>query len=66
MKKAIRIVVCCDRCGKEISLGDWLDTHGFHIHKKHIITTNYEEPLELCRDCYDSLQTWWENGKEQK
>jgi DNA-directed RNA polymerase subunit RPC12/RpoP len=42
----------CDRCGRNIP-DEWLDTHG------HIITTNDDEKLDLCQDCYDSLQTWW-------
>lgn len=53
----------CDRCGRNIP--EWINTHGFHIHTEHIITTNDDEKLDLCQDCYDSLQTWWKNGKEE-
>lgn len=53
----------CDRCGKNTQR--WLNTHGFHIHTKHIITTHDDRRLDLCQDCYNSLQTWWKNGKEQ-
>ena len=54
----------CDRCGKEITK-EWLDTKGFHIHAKHFLTTNYEEHLLLCQDCYDGLDEWWKKGKEK-
>lgn len=54
----------CDRCGKvcEISRSN----HGFHLYKKRIILTNvhkHDEPMDLCKDCYDSLAKWMKAGK---
>ena len=55
----------CDRCRRNISKNG-INAHGFHIHSKHILTDDDDGKLDLCQDCYDSLQTWWKKGKEQK
>ena len=54
----------CDRCGKVCETSR--SNHGLHLYKIILILTDvrkYDEPMDLCKDCYDSLAKWMEAGK---
>lgn len=54
----------CDRCGKVC--GTSRSNHGLHLYKVIFILTDvhkYDEPMDLCKDCYASLAKWMKAGK---
>ena len=55
--------IYCDRCGKVCETSR--SNHGLHLYKKFVLTdvTKYDEPRDLCSDCYNSLAEWMKTGK---
>lgn len=57
----------CDRCGKKCETSR--SNHGLHLYKVIFILTDVhkcDDPMDLCKDCYDSLKEWMERGKANK
>lgn len=57
----------CDRCNKEI-VNCIIDSRGFQfLRKKYALnwSNNNWEQMDLCQDCYYSLEKWFVN-KESK
>lgn len=62
-----RIIMICDRCGKQYK--PWDDNKGKELYGIAEITYDYDEPeldakMDLCEECYLSLEKWWKEGKE--
>lgn len=54
----------CDRCGKVCETSR--SNHGLHLYKVMFILTDvhkYDAPMDICKDCYNSLAKWMEAGK---
>lgn len=57
----------CDRFGKLCETPR--SNHGLHLYKILFILTDvhkYDKPMDLCKDCYNSLAKWMEAGKTDK
>lgn len=52
--------IYCDRCGKVCE--EYRDNRGLHLYPIDLRKSdgNY---LDLCQNCYDSLNKWWTEGK---
>lgn len=66
----IKNVLYCDRCGKKCE--EWRNNNGRIVHRrkffrKFFLESAYEDEgyLDLCQDCYDSLDKWMKAGKEK-
>ena len=47
----------CDRCGKECK--DYTDSKGFFFFRRKYFVKHFEDAyLDLCQDCYASLDRW--------
>lgn len=53
----------CDRCGKLCGAHDC--NHGFHLFRRFVLANSldYDRPMDLCQECYDSLAEWMKGGK---
>lgn len=56
----IKKTLYCDRCGKECEQSRF--SHYLLFKRKYILTVSNEEKLDLCQECYDSLQDWFQTG----
>lgn len=58
-----KIILYCDRCGKECE--ETRHNRGYHLfrNKFYIRKSTDKEYLDLCQSCYDSLAKWVKEGK---
>lgn len=59
----IKETLYCDRCGKKCEQSRF--AHYLLFKRKYIIMLTNEEKLDLCQECYDSLQDWMLTGFKQ-
>ena len=60
----IKKTLYCDRCGKECERSRISNYLLFK--RKYILTCANEEKLDLCQECYNSLQDWILTGTAKK
>ena len=72
MAKRTRVIIKCDRCGKEFDENS-LDKYWFkpiHVYTKVLMNVRKKErqfcrvcePYDLCKECSESLAAWFIEG----
>lgn len=56
----------CDRCRKTIDEETSKENYATYQIKKRIKNFGFENPLDLCPDCYESFSKWLKECKADK
>ena len=63
-----KIIMCCDRCGKEFK--KWNHKHDEVIGIAEIVHEDgdpyLDTPKDLCESCYTELEKWWTSAESEK